>query len=101
MTDYDFQTEMLKGLGRIEEVQRKQTELLERLITVEADQRGVRDDVSEIRRAHDELFSRLRSLEEELSQWRTVRKIIAWLGPTGAIAAAIAFYQSTGGAGGV
>lgn len=85
MDSNEYQSKMVEQLSQIKRMQEdlavataRQIELLERLVALEHDSAHYRDGLSRV-------FKKIETLEEEVDKWKVMRKLVAWLGPTGLI----------------
>ena len=85
MDSNEYQSRMVEQLAHIKRMQEdlavataRQIELLERLVALEHDSANYREGLSRV-------FRKIESLEEEVDNWRVMRKLVAWLGPTGLV----------------
>ena len=81
-----YQKDVIEGISAIKRMQfelaktaEKQIELLERLV-------GLEHDTKECNSSLKQLNTRLTVVEEEVDKWAVMRKVIAWVGPTGLVA---------------
>lgn len=80
-----YQREVIEGIMQIRKMQEelartaeKQIELLERLVELEHTAGDFKQSISR-------LGKRIELLEEEVDNWKVMRKLASWLGPTGLV----------------
>lgn len=81
----EYQREVIEGIMQIKKLQEdltrtaeKQIELLERLVELE-------HAAGDFKQSIVRMNKRLEILEEEVSSWKVMRKLVSWLGPAGLV----------------
>ena len=78
-----YQKEVIEGISAIKRMQfelaKTAEKQIERLV-------GLEHDTRECNNSLKQLNNRLTVVEEEVDKWAVMRKVIAWVGPTGLVA---------------
>jgi hypothetical protein len=93
MDSNDYQRKVVESITQIKLMQEglakatnKQIELLERLV-------GLEHDAAASRKTLERMFDRLDAIEEEVDNWKVMRKLVTWIGPAGLIALVWVLYE--------